>query len=453
MDLEIKLWDDTRSQVIQFYLARLFRRGNQNKLKLLYHFRLSQVEPDDGSLVPIMEIFNRESFIEDWEQFFVSIRELIYSRIDDVTFSPREKDVTIKFNRILATPQISTEIIIDGTAYLQKTPEITEHMSVIFKFMTTIDLLKLFQNKLNQILQNRDFKANIEHLPTQEIRTLYEIADDETEEIEISEEVVNEPVAVKNQDELVVKNDDTSSEMLEKIESEVIGNEKVIIQEKDEVTLEDWEEEEIVEIGGDLTDDELLDEHFEKKDIVDKLNNLENKDLHPESIKSKPDTDSSTDLDQLNSNEKLTLLQKRSKVKKQAGLPETQEHKSENEKAEIANIKKKEISVSPKMDKKVSETVESTKKEVKKSSKKKPKTTKILIDDSVEEKPKKVRKLRAKKGEVNKKQSTKTANSLPAKAKELKVKKITEKKSNSKKSSGKDAVAKKTNNKKPEKKG
>ena len=254
MDLELKLWDDTRSQIIQFYLAKLFRRGNQSKTKLLYHFRIGLTD-EDKSLHPLLEVLSRESELSDWERFSLSLRDLILSRTSSLCFNPREKDIKIDIKRIITTPQVDINISIDGTAYLFKTPEITGHMDICFNFVTTIELLKQFQSKLHQILQMKDFRTQIEQLPQPEIHNMYDVQDeaDQTDEYEVEEEdavVVEDPVEEKTEDkEYLVKQVAPSTEMLSKIEDDLNGKNAKNLA--DGVEVEDWEENQVDEIGGD----------------------------------------------------------------------------------------------------------------------------------------------------------------------------------------------------------
>ncbi len=239
MEQELQLWDDTRSQVIQFYIAKLFRRGNQNKTKLLYHFRIGQIDPETNSLKSVMEILNRESNLEDWDLFSRNLRDIVIGRCENTKFTPREKDIAFTLNRILATPQIETTLSIDGVAYLLRTPEITGHIDLSIRFWTTADLLKKFQLKLQQILQNRVFRTNVEILPEITVNSLYS-DDDEVHETTDAEEETEQELTIEND---VVKKAKPDTEMLIKVEESVDGD--------DSVEVEDWEEEDVDEFGGD----------------------------------------------------------------------------------------------------------------------------------------------------------------------------------------------------------
>ena len=242
MDQELQLWDDTRSQVIQFYIAKLFRRGNQNKTKLLYHFRIGQIDPETNSLKSVMEILNRESHLEDWDSFARKLRDIVIGRCENACFAPREKDIALTMDRILATPQIETTLNIDGVAYLLRTPEITGHIDLSIRFWTTADLLRKFQLKLQQILQNREFRSNVELLPEITLSTIYD-EDEEADESDDEEESEKETATAPE----VVKKTKLDTEMLIKVEESV--------DEDDSVEVEDWEEEDIDEFGGDESEE------------------------------------------------------------------------------------------------------------------------------------------------------------------------------------------------------
>ncbi len=264
MDLELQLWDDTRSQVIQFYFGNLFRRGKNNKIKLLYHLRICQVT-EEGSLSPILEIYNRESLLEDWEVLSTTVRDLILARREKTSFTPREQDILMNFGRILTTPQVITKVSIDGIAYMIQTPEITGHINIAFKFWTTIDILKKFQIKLNQILQNREFKANIEQRPALEVKSLYDVDDkdiekDVEEDGELDEKIIAD---ADDKDEVkIVKHEKTSTEMLNKIEQESYTSDNKTSSAEGNVELADWDAGELVEVGGenDIDKNELVEE-------------------------------------------------------------------------------------------------------------------------------------------------------------------------------------------------
>jgi len=244
MNLELLLQDDTGHQVVQFYFAKLFRRGNSNKTKVLYHMRVCQKD-EDNNLSSIIEVYEREAFLEVWDNLSLRLRELVAARRESVKFSPLEQDVLMDFTRLLTTPQIAVEVAIDGVAYLNNAPEITGHISANFKFWTTVELLKSFQSKLYQILRNREFRNNVEQLPQPEFHTLYDEVEDEQTEGELAEtEVISEEFLETDEDDTnLVKTVKASTEMFNELEQKVNGGEA-------QIQLEDWETEAVDEVGG-----------------------------------------------------------------------------------------------------------------------------------------------------------------------------------------------------------
>ncbi|MCD4656154.1 MAG: hypothetical protein K8S87_01285 [Planctomycetes bacterium] len=398
MEQELQLWDDTRSQVIQFYLAKTFRRGNQNKTKLLYHFRIGQIDPETNSLKSVLEILNRESHLEDWDSFSRKLRDIIIGRSENAKFAPRDKDIALSMDRILATPQVETVLSIDGVAYLLQTPEITGHIDLSFRFWTTVDFLRKFQAQLHQILQNREFRSNVEILPEIAVKSMYSkdkeaavTPDTAVEEDKDEKDTVQEPTV----DNDVVKKAKPSTEMLIKVEESMSDDE-------DSVEVEDWEEEDLDEFGG----DDLDSVESEKPD-----QNIEDETSTSIEIGEKPETADKTDKNALIIAPKIQSTQEAKKVDetsdKQSLFDSVKTEISTEKPAVKAVESKKEENTKP-------ESIEIAEKEEKPKLKRRPRTPKAKADEKnddekkdedIKEAPKK--RTRAKKATAEKKPAAK----------------------------------------------